>query len=222
MPEPSPPLKPSPSRATVPPSEPRPSRVSFDAFDANVDRPARIQMIIALVLGLVLVGIPLYLWRRPRAESISATIGVADAGANNAATTGAAAPASSDDKVQIADPKIIACNDPGPKKTAPEQCDHVAEIEKPFAKAIEDSASCVGKSDGGGTIVFVMDTTLKKKSLELKTPSSGRTLKSSKVATVCEKAVRAKLATTINFDPPKHDHARYRVQLTATYPGAVK
>ena len=64
------------SRATVPPSEPRSSRASFDALDAQVDRPARLQMIVALILGLVLVAIPLYLWRRPRAESISVDTGV--------------------------------------------------------------------------------------------------------------------------------------------------
>src|SRR5512140_1027414 len=51
-----------------PPSEPRPDRRARD-FGLGYDRPARLQMLVALVLGLVLVAIPLYLWRRPRAES---------------------------------------------------------------------------------------------------------------------------------------------------------
>lgn len=221
MPEPSSPLRgPSASRATVPPNS-TPSRASFDAFDANVDRPARIQMIVALILGLVLVAIPLYLWRRPRTESIQASIGFTDAGALPPVTTGSPA-ATTPDGVQLADPRIVSCHDPGPKKTPPEQCDHVPEIEKPFAQAIQDSAACVAKTDGGGTIVYLLDVTLKAKKLDVKTPRDGRSLKNPKVATACEKAVKAKLATTIGYDAPKHDHARYRVSITATYPGSVK
>jgi len=176
-------------------------------------------MIVALILGLVLVAIPLYLWRRPRAEAISVNAGGADAGvlpAVTAATTGAV-----EEKLVVGEPKILSCHDPGPKKTPPEQCDHVAELEKAFAKAIEDSVSCVPREAGGGTIIFVADVTFKKKTASVSTPKEGRTLKSSKVAGTCEKAIRNKLST-LPFEAMKHEHARYRVSITATYPGAVK
>lgn len=208
------------SRPIGPPSEPRPtSRASFDALDAQVDRPARLQMIVALILGLVLVAIPLYLWRRPRAESISVGGGVTDAGALPAVT--AATTAGPEEKLVVGEPKILSCHDPGPKKTPPEQCDHVAELEKAFAKAIEDSASCVPREAGGGTIIYVADVTFKKKTAGVSTPKEGRTLKSSKVAGGCEKAVKSKLSS-LPFESIKHEHARYRVSITATYPGAVK
>lgn len=209
------------SRATVPPSEPRSSRASFEAVDAQVDRPARLQMIVALILGLVLVAIPLYLWRRPRAEALTVATGAApDAGALPAVT--AAATAAPDDRLVLGEAKILSCHDPGPKKTPPEQCDHVADLEKPFAKAIEESASCVAREAGGGTIIYVADVTFgKRKTLSLGTPKEGRTLKSSKVAVACEKAVRQKLGSMPD-NPPKHEHARYRVSITATYPGPAK
>lgn len=226
MAEPPPPSSahqgPSASRATVPPSasEPRSSRASFDALDAHIDRPARIQMIVALILGLVLVAIPLYLWRRPRTESISATIGSTDAGALPAVTAGPS-PSASDDKLVLGEPKLVSCHDPGPRKTAPAQCDHVAEIEKPFAKAIEESASCVPRDAGGGSVIWVADVTFKKKTVLIMAAKEGSTMKNKKVIGGCEKAIKAKLAP-LAYDTAKHEHARYFVSITATYPGAVK
>ena len=62
-----------------------------------------------------------------------------------------------DDKPTTSDVKNLLCQDPGPKKTTPEQCDHLVDVEKALAKAIEESASCISKDVGGGTIVYVVD-----------------------------------------------------------------
>src|SRR5262249_2596130 len=131
------------------------------------------------------------------------------------------APGVLDEKLVIGEAKTLSCHDPGPKKTAPEQCDHVADLEKAFAKAIEENSSCVTKDVGGGTIIYIADLTFKKKTVTVATPKEGRTLKSPKAATSCEKAVRNRLAN-LPFDTIKHEHARYRVSITATYPGPVK
>src|SRR6185369_2394799 len=62
-----------------PPSQPSPYRY---LGRGGGERPVRLQIIIALVAGLILVAVPLYLWRRPRPEPIpSADAAVADAGA---------------------------------------------------------------------------------------------------------------------------------------------
>jgi hypothetical protein len=185
-------------------------------LDAQIERPARLQMIVALILGLVLVAIPLYLWRRPRAESIAVSTGNGDGGALPAVTGGAKG-----EKLVIADPKNLSCHDPGPKKTAPEQCDHVVDFEKAFAKAIEENATCIGSDAGGGTIIYVAEVSFRKKSVNVTTPREGRTLKSPKVAGTCEKAIGTKLRT-VPLAPMKHDHTAYRVSITATYPGAIK
>lgn len=215
-----PPPQVSPSRASVPPSEPRStSRASFSQIDLQADRPARLQMIVALLLGLVLVAIPLYLWRRPRAESIAAT-GSADGGTDPAAAQPPAPPAD-DAKPTVGEPKSVLCQDPGPKKTSPDQCDHVAEVEKAFAKAIEESASCVPKDAGGGTIQYVADVSFKKKALNVSVPKEGRTLKNAKVVSACHAAVKSKLQS-LSLDAITHTHARYKISITASYPGSVK
>ena len=176
-------------------------------------------MIVALILGLVLVAIPLYLWRRPRAEAIAVQSGGLDAGALPPVTAASTAPV--EEKLIVGEPKNLSCHDPGPKKTPPEQCDHVVELERAFAKAIEENASCITRDVGGGTIIYVADVTFKKKLVGVSTPKEGRTLKSTKAAATCEKAVRNRLVT-LPFDTIKHEHARTRVSITATYPGPVK
>ena len=211
----------SPSRASVPPSEPRStSRGSFSQIDLQADRPARLQMIVALLLGLVLVAIPLYLWRRPRAESIAAT-GSADAGSDPASSPAPVTTSMEDAKLSLGEAKSILCQDPGPKKTAPEQCDHVVEVEKAFAKAIEESASCVPKDAGGGTIQFVADVSFKKKALNVAVPKDGRTFKNAKVVSACHAAVKSRLQA-LSLDPITHTHSRYKIAITASYPGSVK
>jgi hypothetical protein len=178
-------------------------------------------MIVALILGLVLVAIPLYLWRRPRAESISAT-GSADSGVDpNAAGAPTTTAPPSEDKPTIGEVKSILCQDPGPKKTAPEQCDHIADVEKAFAKAIEDTASCVPKDAGGGTIQYVADVSFKRKALNVATPKEGRTMKNAKVVSACQSAVKSKLQA-LSLDAIQHAHARYKIAITAGYPGSVK
>jgi hypothetical protein len=208
------------SRASVPPSEPRStSRTSFSNLDVAGDRPARLQMIVALLLGLVLVAIPLYLWRRPRAESIPAS-GTSDAGVDPNA---AAAPAATidDTKPTIGEAKSILCQDPGPKKTAPEQCDHVVEVEKALAKAIEENASCVPRDVGGGTIQYVADVSFKRKAVNVSAPKDSRSMRNAKVVGACQSAVKSKLQS-LALDSINHTHARYKIAITATYPGAVK
>src|SRR5688572_28817811 len=66
------------SRPSSPPSQHSPYRY---LGRGGGERPVRLQIIIALVAGLILVAVPLYLWRRPRPESIpSADAATADAG----------------------------------------------------------------------------------------------------------------------------------------------
>lgn len=208
----------------MPPSEPRPSsRASLTALDAQADRPARLQLIVALILFLVLVAIPLYLWRRPRADSVGnggVETATSVAAIPTVLPTSSAAPPS-DAKLALDAPKLVACHDPGAKKTPPEQCDHLVEVEKAIAKAIEDSASCVPKELGGGTIVFATDVSFKKKSLAVSTPKDGRSIKNAAVVAACQTAVKAKLQT-MSLDNVAHQHARYRLSVMATWPGAIK
>jgi hypothetical protein len=195
---------------------------------AGLDRPARIQMIVAVVLGLVLVAIPLYLWRRPRAETDpvvgsaeakpAVVLSAAEAGVAFAPIDAGAPPA-----VALSEVRVSECHDPGPKKTSAEQCDRLPQFEKSFAKAIEDAASCVPSSAGGGTIVYVADVSYarKRSPINLTLPREGRTMKNAKVIAACTAAVKKNLASA-QLDGGHHQHSRYKFTITATYPGPVK
>lgn len=215
---------PSTSRLSVPPPSPRGSRASLSQLDAHVDTPARLQMIVALILGLVLVAIPLYLWRRPRAESIAvARSASTDGGSLSTAVNTPPQSADNDAKITLSEPRILQCQDAGTKKTAPEQCDHIPELEKALAKAIEESASCLPKDAGGGTVQYIADVSFKKKSIGVTAPKDGRTLKNAKAAGACATAVKGRLSVVaLALDAMTHQHARYKISVTATYPGAVK
>lgn len=180
-------------------------------------------MIIALILGLVLVAIPLYLWRRPRAEAIpvstsTSSAAVGDAGSAGAVmTTSVAAVPELPKLAVVGDARVLSCHDAGPKKTHPENCDHLSEIEAALGKAIEETASCVPKEATGGTVQYVAEVNFKKKSIALFTPRDGRTLRNAKVVASCQAAVKAKVQA-VSLEGVKHEHQRYRVAITATYP----
>jgi hypothetical protein len=179
-------------------------------------------MIVALLLGLVLVAIPLYLWRRPRADSIAVAGAAADAGAPSASSSAPPPLATGEEgKLTLSDARVVLCQDPGSKKTTPEQCDHVVEVEKAFAKAIEDSAGCVPSDAGGGTIQYVADVSWKRKAVNVAVPKDTRSMKNAKAVAACQSAVKSKLQA-LALEPIAHTHARYKIAITATYPGPVK
>jgi len=203
------------SRLSVPPSEPRASRTTFSQIDVSADRPARLQLIVVLVLFLFLFAIPLYLWRRPRAESIPVAT-ASGSGAEPAIDPSPPAPPPASDKPSVSEPKVVLCQDPGPKRTPAEQCDRLPALEQAFVRAVEESGACA-RDSGGGAVAFVLDVSFKRHQLGVTTPKEGRTMKSTKAVGACQSAVKAKLGTVV-LDSVPHAHARYKLQLTATYP----
>lgn len=213
------------SAPSIPPSEPRtPSRPTLREVDLG-DRPMRVQMIVALVLGLVLVSIPLYLWRRPRVDGDPVTVGhgtppavvsvsSATAGAP-AADAGAQSP-----RVTVAEPRVVSCGD-GTKKSKSDGCDRPEALGKALSQAVLDVSSCMPESAGGGTVTYVADVSLTKKKIDVRAPKDGRSLKAGKVVGACAQAVKKKLEGQ-SFEGMPHDHGKYRVEVVATYSGPNK
>ncbi len=182
-------------------------------------------MIAALLLGLVLVAIPLYLWRRPRSLPEQAA---EDAGLTADASVDAGAP-SELPVVKPVDPNApvlgaahpVDCRD-GTKKTAGAECDRLPPIEKALAFAIDSAGACVPASVGGGTIEYVADVNFsrKKQPIALITPKDTRSIKSAKAVAACAAAVKRAFATP-PLDFP-HAHARYKIGILVTYPAAAK
>ena len=109
--------------------------------------------------------------------------------------------------VTLGELKMIECHDPGPKHTAPADCDRVPVFERAVTDAIRTEAAC---GAGAGEVLWIVDvSTLRKKSpVLLSVTKDGHALKSGKVATDCTTAVkRALSAATLD---PTHALGRYK------------
>jgi hypothetical protein len=206
-----------------PPSDPHPALVR--GLFAVEERPMRVQLIAALVLGLVLVGTGLFLWRRPHvpaeaqaaAEAASASASAALAQA--VITPGPSASAAPVGPVALSEPRVVACHDRGSKKTAPDQCDHVAPVEKALEDAIRKAATCVPTDSTSGTIEYVADVSFSRHKVLLTLPRGGRSLSDKKVLHACSSAIRSTMQD-LSLDGIDHQHARYSIAVTATYRGS--
>jgi len=203
-----------PPFTSSPPSQPSPYRY---LGRGGGERPVRLQLIIALVAGLILVAVPLYLWRRPRPESIpsadAAMIGV-DAGAPAPATTVVAFDAGASG-LSLSPFTTVRCENPGPGKTAPERCDHVTVFEDGLSRAIRECAAGAPASKAQYTVSYVMDSDFRRKKLQLFAGKSS-SIKHDKAREVIRCVKRAMPTPDWNAIP--HQYARYKVNIVATYP----
>jgi hypothetical protein len=192
----------------------------------RVQRDVRLQAALALVIGIAVVAIPLFLWGRGKkrgpdtAASASASAGqvedagppavvFGDAGASLAVDAGGRV-------VTFGEPRYLKCQDPGPTKTAPEKCDHLGAIEDAVTKAIaERIATCLPTVPQSTTVDIVVDVSFKKKKMRVKEGKDGSTM---------PVAQRKKLVACIdkgvvppNFDQVTHAHQRYLFSFLATF-----
>jgi hypothetical protein len=204
-----------------PPSDPHPSfsRSRLPAVPAD-ERPLRVQLVVALVLGIVLVATGL-LWRRPPASADgAATEGVtafddagADEGAAHLAVADAAPP-----PVSVSDPRVLGCHDRGSKITAPEDCDHLGPVEQALSHAIAQAVSCYPATSDGATIEYLADVSFSRHRLHVILPKAGRSTRDRKVVSACAAAVREAIHG-LALEGIDHRHARYEISITATYKG---
>jgi hypothetical protein len=114
---------------------------------------------------------------------------------------------------------VLACQDRGSKKTAPDQCDHVARLEQALSSAITQSASCVPAGSSGGTIEYIADVSFSRHKVSVSLPRAGRSLRDKHVIHACSMAVRGAMHA-MPLEGVDHEHARYKIAVTATYRGA--
>lgn len=199
----------------------------------------RVQLVAALLLGLVLVASGLYLWRRPPAGHDAAGAELAGASSGEAAAAsgapvsgaaafpiglgdagivlpGAIAVAAVGAGPSLSEARVLVCQDRGRKKTAPDQCDHVALLEQAFSGAISKAGTCATSSSG--TIEYVADVSFARHKVNVSLPRSGRSVRDRKILRACSTAVRGAMKE-VPLDGMGHEHARYKIAVTATYKG---
>lgn len=197
-----------------PPSHPDVRRSRPESHDPTAlsEHAQRLQMLIALLLGAVLVSASLYVWRRPKVESV--TIAATESSAPSAMLAMSAAAA--EPLVLIGDPRVIGCQDPGPGKTEVSACGAATPLAAALKKAIADNEACLPTSEGAATLEFVADFQFTKRRLTVTAPQSSRTVKSSRAAIACATAVKRSLlaAGALNLE---HEHARMKLSAQASY-----
>jgi hypothetical protein len=197
-----------------PPSQPSPYRY---LGRGGSERPVRLQIIIALVAGLIVVAVPLYLWRRPKPESIpSADAATADAGAY-AWDAGALADAGAElsEGVKLSPFTTIKCENPGPGTTPPERCDHVTFFEDGLSRAIRDNVQCAPSGKSGVTVSFVLETDFRRKRTNLYVGKS-TTVSRAKTKELLRCVKRA--MPTPDWGTIPHQYVKYKINVMATYP----
>ncbi len=215
--------------ADLPPPSLPPSHPSYRHLGtAAADRSVRVQMIIALVAGLVMVAVPLYLWRRPKLE-VTPEKAAAAAKASASADASARAPSALDSPVPstsssatrmagllLSEPKLVSCAEGGRgKKLPPEQCDRPAYFEEALLKAIQENASCAPEKAGGSSINVVLDIDHKGKRIKAWAGKSG-SMKAAQRKKVVE-CIR-KAMPTPDWAALAHQHQKYQIAVLATYP----
>lgn len=208
-----------------PPSDPKPlpTRGGADWTGANnpYDGPARFQMLAVVLLGVLLVAVPLYLWRRPRsvASTVSGDAAAPDGGLSDGGDTAVELDAGPTYGVRLTEARVIECHDTGSKKTPAEQCDALPAFNKSFSDAILAARDCMPPSAGPGSITYMADVSFsrKKSPVTVSLPKDGRSYRAVKTVAGCAAAVRSAV-TGLSVESMQHAHNRYKIAIIATYP----
>jgi hypothetical protein len=204
-----------PPLPSSPPSQPSPYRY---LGRGGGERPVRLQIIIALVAGLILVAVPLYLWRRPTESFPTADAAVAsDAGAPTpeAGAFFVAPEAGAQGSVTLSPFTTIRCENPGPGKTPPERCDHVTFFEDGLARAIRENAACAPQAKVPVSVSFVLEMDFRKKRTNLFTGKS-TSIKRERTKELLRCIKRA--MPTPDWGTIPHQYVKYKINVMATYP----
>lgn len=206
------------ARGGPPPSHPDARRSKPDARDPLDidDRIARLQMLVALALGVLLVGGSLYVWRRPQHDVEAEHAIAAQASQTALGEPALAITTKKEPVVLVGDARVIACQDPGPGKTEGAACGTGDVLGVALKKAIVDNEACLPPSEGAGSIEFVADFQFERKRLTVTAPVSTRTVKSSRASVGCAAAVKRSLLAGGALSLP-HEHARMKVAAQASY-----
>lgn len=179
-------------------------------------------MILTLLALLVLVALPLYLWRRPKPVGP----GGADAGRSElpeAAVPEAGAPAvpeagvaiAGGKKLTLAEPKVIRCSaDSGRTRALPERCDRPTLVEDGLARSIRDNVTCAPQTPANYTVSFVLSADFARKKTHLWAGRSG-TLRRRGAADLLRCVERS--MGPLDWERIPHQYARYDVNVLATY-----
>jgi hypothetical protein len=211
-----------PSRHSFPaPSEPSLRRLGVGGSGGGPDRPLRAQIVVALVALLILLAVPLYLWRRPSGtensqEEVDAQ---ASAVASQMAPDGSqiesdAAPP--EERVRLGPVQRVKCSaSPRSRGQEGNLCDSLPFFEEGLKKAIRENVDCAPRTGKEGTINYVLKVDFTRRQLHVFPGASG-TWKGPQ-SRRSAKCVKRSLPAP-QWDKLQHQYRYYLIAIMATYP----
>lgn len=209
-----------PSRPSLP-SEPSVRRLGVGGSGGGGDRPFRAQLIVALVVGLVLLAVPLYLWRRPSGTENAPADGGAAADAR-APALDSAAPAlptpdagASTERVKLGSVQRVKCGASARSGQDGSGCDRLPFFEEQLTRAILDNVDCAPKTGKEGSVNYVLTVDFSARKVHVFPGASGswKGPAARKAAACVKRALSAP-----DWAGLPHQHKYYSLAVLATYP----
>lgn len=181
----------------------------------------RVHLLLAVVVALVVVTVPLYLWRRPRGApavptpDAGALADLAEGGAADSGGASMAGDAGGASGVSLADARTVRCVGERNVKVPVERCERLPFFEGALSQAIRDNVACAPITATGGTVSFVLTIDFQLKKTHLWPGQSG-TIKRRDARDPVRCVKRALPAP--DWSTIAHQYRRYDVAVLATYP----
>ncbi|HMR04216.1 MAG TPA: hypothetical protein PKA88_00495 [Polyangiaceae bacterium] len=204
------------------PSEPSLRRLGVGGGGGGGDRPLRAQLVVALMVIVVLLAVPLYLWRRPSGTENAPANSAGDASPDGVASGNlppGVAPgdaAAEDERVKLAPAERVKCSAAANSKGQEgELCDRIEVLEAALAKAIRDNVDCAPRTGKQGNLNYVLSIDFNAKKVHVFPGKSGewRGPQARKAAECVKRSLPAP-----EWDKLKHQYRYYLVAILATYP----
>jgi hypothetical protein len=184
----------------------------------------RAQLVVALVVGLILLAVPLYLWRRPSGKVEPATASTLAAQSPLPATLDGSTvmPGATPDggkveeRVRIAALQRVKCSaSQAVQGQTGTLCDALPSVEQAFVKAIRETVDCAPKMGKEGTINYVLNVDFNHRSVHVFPGASGswKGPQARRAANCIKRALPAPA-----WDSTLHQYKHYVIAALATYP----
>lgn len=201
-------------RASEPPLQPKPPRLGH----ATGERPLRAQLVIACVLGLVLLSIPLYLFRRPPSAPAAtpSAAGAGGPGFGGVVSTILDAGAPEATAVRLGPVQRVRCG--ASRRAARHEgvsCDALPTLEQALARAIRENLACAPRTNKSGSINYVLEVDFERQHLNLFAGKSG-SFRGPGARAAAKCVLRGLSAPRLR--DVQHQHRYYAIAILATYP----
>ncbi len=184
--------------------------------------PLPFPLVVVVILGLFLLGVPLYLWRKHpethHADTLSATEPAPSTAEVLTAALASSPPLQTSNRavsVRISPFRTLRCVKSGSGKTPPERCDRLPLFEDGLAHAIRATADAGPATVTGATVSFVLDVDFRRRRVKVYRGKSS-TVPMSRTKQLFRR-VREAMPRPAWHDL-EHDHLKYVVNVKATYP----